>query len=236
MSIGYSSSVIWIPPKNFICPSGKWRIEITSPGLSDATFFAPCPYHHRRYILSHGNYYFVSFLWNKYNRKNLQILETPCHGTYFTARICKSLAFNNNYVRSDLFNVQPNTSCCSSRRSCCGSNISIVYTMGCKFCDSRWHFSTEHRSCEGQRSCFGWQFVHLLWPVAEPPVKRPTASPHNTRWRAGHSCCCLLLGSTCTCRPRASLFWLAASVWWHIPRYQGAASQFVFNGTLWSTK
>ena len=46
MSIGYGSSVIWIPPKTFICPSGKLRTEITSllakytsPGLSDTTFF-----------------------------------------------------------------------------------------------------------------------------------------------------------------------------------------------------
>ena len=48
MSIGYLNfSVIWIPKKNFICPSGKLRIGITSPvakstspGLSDTTFFA----------------------------------------------------------------------------------------------------------------------------------------------------------------------------------------------------
>ena len=46
MSNGYGSSVIWIPPKTFICPSGKLRTEITSllakytsPGLSDTTFF-----------------------------------------------------------------------------------------------------------------------------------------------------------------------------------------------------
>ena len=49
MSIGYSSSVIWILPKNLICPSGKLRIEITNPiakstnpGISDTTFFARC--------------------------------------------------------------------------------------------------------------------------------------------------------------------------------------------------
>ena len=49
MSIGYSSFVIWILPKNFICPSGKLRIEITNPlakstnpGISDTTFFARC--------------------------------------------------------------------------------------------------------------------------------------------------------------------------------------------------
>ena len=50
MCIGYSSSVIWIPPKNFICPLCKLRTEITSPiakstspGLSDTTFFAHWP-------------------------------------------------------------------------------------------------------------------------------------------------------------------------------------------------
>ena len=49
MSFGYSSFVIWILPKNFICPSGKLRIEITNPiakstnpGISDTTFFARC--------------------------------------------------------------------------------------------------------------------------------------------------------------------------------------------------
>ena len=47
MSIGYSSSVIQIPSKNFVCSSCKLRIEITSPvakstspRLSDTTFFA----------------------------------------------------------------------------------------------------------------------------------------------------------------------------------------------------
>ena len=47
MSIGYSSSVIQIPSKNFVCPSCKLRIEITSPvakstspRLSDTTFLA----------------------------------------------------------------------------------------------------------------------------------------------------------------------------------------------------
>ena len=45
--IDYSSSAIWIPLKNFTCPSGKLRtgftnpvVKSTSPGLSDTTFFA----------------------------------------------------------------------------------------------------------------------------------------------------------------------------------------------------
>ena len=42
----HSSSVIWIPQKNFTCPLGKLKPEFTSPigksispGLLDATFF-----------------------------------------------------------------------------------------------------------------------------------------------------------------------------------------------------
>ena len=45
--IDYSSSVMWISPKKFICPSCKLRTEFASPiakstssGLSDMTFFA----------------------------------------------------------------------------------------------------------------------------------------------------------------------------------------------------
>ena len=45
----HSSSVIWIPQRNFTCPSGKLITEFTSliakstsPGLSDTTFFIRC--------------------------------------------------------------------------------------------------------------------------------------------------------------------------------------------------
>ena len=63
MSIGYLNfSVIWIPPKNFICPSGKLRIGITSPvakstspRLSDTTFFACWS------LIWNGNFLCLSF-------------------------------------------------------------------------------------------------------------------------------------------------------------------------------
>ena len=49
MSIDYSLSVIWIPPKHFTCPLDKFRTEFTSPtakstrhGLLSSTFFAYC--------------------------------------------------------------------------------------------------------------------------------------------------------------------------------------------------
>ena len=45
----HSSSVIWIPQRNFTCPLGKLITEFTSPiakstspGLSDTTFFIRC--------------------------------------------------------------------------------------------------------------------------------------------------------------------------------------------------
>ena len=49
MSIDYSLSVIWIPPKHFTCPLDKFRTEFTSPTakstrhwLLSSTFFAYC--------------------------------------------------------------------------------------------------------------------------------------------------------------------------------------------------
>ena len=38
--INYSSSVIWIPHKNFTCSLDKLKTGFTSPWLSDITFFA----------------------------------------------------------------------------------------------------------------------------------------------------------------------------------------------------
>ena len=63
MSVGYSSSVIWIPQKKFICPSGKLRIEI-------ARYQNPPAHAGYRTLLSlheansfYFKQYFTSLLW-----------------------------------------------------------------------------------------------------------------------------------------------------------------------------